>query len=45
MYSDRCYTRCGNHFPKYTCIKSLCCTPKTNVTCQLYLNNKKNLNK
>ena len=27
---------CGNHFAVYTYIKSLCCTPETNVICQLF---------
>lgn len=22
---------CGNHFTTYTCVKSLCCTPETNI--------------
>ena len=30
------WTYCGDHFAMYTIIKSLCCTPETNIT--LYAN-------
>ena len=31
------WTQFGDHFTIYTCIESLCCTPKTeNVVCQYF---------
>ena len=39
MYvTDVNYNFCAVHFTTHTDIKSLGCTPNTNVTCQLYLN-------
>lgn len=33
-------TYCGDHFVIHKNNESLCCTPETNVSCQLYLNKK-----
>ena len=37
MVTDINQSYCGNYVEIYTNIKSLFCTPKTNVTCQLCL--------
>ena len=34
-------TYCGDHFAIYKNIELLCCTPETNIICQLYLSTNK----
>lgn len=38
-YIDRWVTDC-DHIVKYINVKSLCCTPATNMVCPLYFNKK-----
>ena len=35
--TDGNQTYCSNHFARYANTKVLCCTPETNIMCQLYL--------
>ena len=38
MVTEGDYIYCGEHFIMYRIVESICCTPETNIVCQVHFN-------